>query len=211
MSFEELIKGLEQKANAEQGAILNAAKAEAKRIKSEASQESKRIIDAAKAEGERIGNEQKLEIKANTALRQKRIAAEAREELLKRALQGTGAMLGEFTKTGQYPSVLQKLARECIVALGKDAKLYCRKADEKQLKTAGFNICGNVDITGGVVAFSSDGKIKVNNSLEALFELHADKLRQIAFKELAIQPPANQQSKPAGKQAAKVNKKKRKK
>ncbi len=189
MTFDRLIQTLEEKAKADEASILEAAKSEAKTIKSEASGKAKQIIDEAKAEGEKLGNEQRMEISANAKLKQKRVIAEAREELIKKALQSVEPLLAEFAKTRQYDQLLEKLAKDCVKSLGKDAALSCRKEDEKKLKGMGFNISGSADIYGGAIAESSDGRIKVDNSLEALLELHREKLKTIAFNEFFAGEP----------------------
>ncbi len=184
MSFEELLNTLEEKAKVEETAILNAAKIEARKIQSEANSWAKNIIEEAKSEGQKTGSEAKAEINANALLKQKRIIAQAREELVGKTMQETKEQLRDFTKTNEYEKTLAFLARDCVKSLGKDCQLQCRKADEKKLKTVGFNVNATIDITGGVVGQTPDKRIKVNNSLEALFELHGEKLKQIAFHEL---------------------------
>lgn len=184
MSFENLLKTLEEKGQAEESAILNTAKSEAKKIQSEASERAKAIIDQAKLDGQKLGNEVKLEISANARLKQKRITSEARESLINSAIQTLENQLREFAETKEYAKLLTALARDCVHSLGKDALLYCRKADEKLLTQAGFKVKNNVKIIGGVIAETPDGKVKVNNSLESLVELNKEKLRQVAFKEL---------------------------
>ncbi len=185
MSFENLLKTLEDKAAADENTVLTSARLEAKRIKSEASSKAKQLIDEAKTEGQKLGEQQRSEISANAKLRQKRVIAEAREKLIGKAITGARDHLDEFVKSKQYATLLEKLAKDCAKSLGSDALLYCKKQDEKTLRQAGFKIAGTVDIIGGVIGTTSDKKIKVNNSLEALLENHEDQLKQTAFQELA--------------------------
>ncbi len=185
MGFENLLKTLEDRATADEEAVLTSARLEAKRIKSEASSKAKQLIDEAKTEGQKLGEQQRLEISANAKLRQKRVIAEAREKLIGKAISGVRDDLDEFAKSKQYNTLLEKLAKDCTKSLGSDALLYCKKQDEKTLRQAGFKIAGAVDIMGGVIGTTSDKKIKVNNSLEALLENHQDELKQTAFQELA--------------------------
>lgn len=185
MSFENLLASLEEKGKAEESAIINAAKAEARKINASASEKAKQIMDEAKREGEKLGLEQRSEINANARLRQRKVVAEAREALLNAAIEDIEPLLKEFAQGKAYDKLLLKLAGECTKALGKDCSLHCKASDEKTLKTAGFKASSNVKIIGGVIAESPDGRIRVNNSLEALLENHGEKLKQAAFKELA--------------------------
>ncbi len=184
MSFENLIQTLEQKGRDEENATLNAAKIQAKGIQSKSNQQAKQIMEDARVEGKRLGEEAKAEINANARLKQKKIRAEAEHKLITASIQGVEKYLKEFVETPKYGVVLLSLARDCTKALGKDAVVYCRKKDEAKLKNAGFNVAGTQSIIGGVIGRSSDGKIKVDNSLEALLALNEEKLRQIAHREL---------------------------
>ncbi len=187
MGFENLLTSLEEKGKLEENAILSAAKAEARKTNASASEKAKQIMDEAKSDGQKLGVEQRLEINANARLRQRKVIAKARETALNAAIQEIEPLLREFTQGKQYDKLLLQLAHECTKALGKDAVLQCRKADEKTLKaTAGFNnIKGTINIIGGGIAESPDGRIRVDNSLETLLENHKEKLKQTAFKELA--------------------------
>ena len=183
MSFENLLKTLEEKARTEEAASLNVAKTEAKKIQAQASEQVKQIMDEDKIEGQRLGNEQRLEINANARLKQKKIIGEARETLLNEAILGIQPLLEEYVGTPAYEKTLLRLAKECEQLLGNGAVLYCKKEDEKKLKSSGLKVAGNVKIIGGVIGETSDGKIKVNNSFETLLEAHWEKLKQTAYKE----------------------------
>lgn len=220
MSFEQLLKALEEKCKAEEAAILSAAKNEAKKTNAIASEKAKQLMDNAKAEGKKLGEEQRAEISANARLRERKTLAEAREVLLNKAIQGVEPLLREFAETKEYEKTLLHLAKDCVKALGGDAVLHCRKEDEKILKAAGFNVGAPVKILGGVVAEAQEGKIKVSNSFETLLENHNEKLKQTAYKALnptlsGIRPKeakinakieAKQINPPAANTAAKVKK-----
>ncbi len=202
MSFEQLLKTLEEKCKAEETAILSAAKNEAKKTNAIASEKAKQLMDDAKTDGQRLGEEQRAEISANARLRERKMLAEAREVLLNKAIQGVEPLLQEFAETKEYEKVLLHLAKDCVNALGKDAVLHCRREDEKILKVAGgFNVGSPVKILGGVIAEAQEGKIKVDNSFETLLGNHNEKLKQIAYKELnptlkKIKPTAVSEVKP---------------
>jgi len=184
MSFEQLLKTLEEKCKAEETAILSAAKNEAKKTNAIASEKAKQLMDDAKTDGQRLGEEQRAEISANARLRERKTLAEAREVLLNKAIQGVEPLLQEFAETKVYEKVLLHLAKDCVNALGEDAVLHCRREDEKILKLHGFKVGSPVKIIGGVIAEAQEGRIKVNNSFETLLENNNEKLKQIAYKEL---------------------------
>ncbi|MDP3741971.1 MAG: V-type ATP synthase subunit E family protein [Candidatus Micrarchaeota archaeon] len=184
MSFEQLLKTLEEKCKAEETAILSAAKNEAKKTNAAASEKAKQVMDDAKHEGQKLGGEQRAEISANARLRERKTLAEAREVLLNKAIQGVEPLLQEFAESKEYEKTLLHLAKDCINALGKDAVLRCKREDEKALKLHGFNIGSPVKIIGGVIGEAQEGKIKVDNSFETLLSNHSEKLKQIAYKAL---------------------------
>ncbi|MBI4406604.1 hypothetical protein HY571_01695, partial [Candidatus Micrarchaeota archaeon] len=178
---EELIKTLGEKGEQEENAIISAARIKARETVQQAEKQAKHLVEQGRLEGQRLGQEARAEISATTRLREKRIKAEAHEQAIENALQGAEKKLKQLaTASPEYEKLLESLANNCVRLLGKDAGLLCRKKDEARLKKK-FNITGNVDITGGVIGRTVDQRIKVDNSLEALFALHREKLKQTAY------------------------------
>ncbi len=183
LSFEELIKTLEEKGEQQENTIISAARTKARETIQQAEKQAKALVEQAQLAGQQLGQEARGEISANTRLREKRIKAEAREEAVDRALAEAEKKLKHLPDSPEYEKLLESFANNCAKLLGKDVELLCRKKDEAKLKQR-FNIGGNVDITGGVIGRTPDQRIKVDNSLEALFALHREKLKQTAYSEL---------------------------
>ncbi|MFH1247509.1 MAG: hypothetical protein V1644_03960, partial [Candidatus Micrarchaeota archaeon] len=127
MSFENLLKTLEEKGKSEESAILETAKTEARKISSEASQKAKQIMDTAKADGQKLGNEARLEIHANSKLKQRKILAQARDVLMLKAIQNIEQLMEDFANGKKYDELLLLLTKDCIKSLGQNALLYCKK------------------------------------------------------------------------------------
>jgi V/A-type H+-transporting ATPase subunit E len=94
-----------------------------------------------------------------------------REEYLHRALDLAGERFGRMREDDGYPGVLEQLAREALDALGEPgARLHVDPRDEAIARALVESLPGrpqlipDLDVAGGVVVESADGRIRVDNT-----------------------------------------------
>lgn len=182
--------------------ILAEAEAEARRRVAEAEEEAKRIIERAKAEAEEQVASMKAAVEREMAEVERRRLSEARracamkklavkneliEECFSKALQ----KLREVVNTDAYVKGMATLMERSIAQLGSEevrVRFNDRDAARFQNTIAShLKLPSNVKIVvepereaciGGFVISTPDGKIKINNTLEARLELVKRTLRK---------------------------------
>ncbi|MBI4361303.1 hypothetical protein HY572_06045 [Candidatus Micrarchaeota archaeon] len=182
MSLDQLRKEIRHEAESQRKHALAEAKKQADAILAEAEQQAKALVQKAKADAA-LEAEGKLTQVSAARLKAKKRIAEARDHLVQQQLQQARQALAKFADSPKYAGVLKKLADEAAEKIGKNAQLFAREKDVPKLKKMGYS-AEEMDCLGGCVAATPDGRIRVNNTLEALFEENEEKLRQKIFEEL---------------------------
>lgn len=182
MGIEELRKEIASSAEKEARAISKKKEEDCSVIISSAQEEAKRILSNAREEAKMLAESQMTEI-AGAKLEGRKIIAEAREAVVSQAMQKAMKELNSFTKTKEYPKLLEKLARKGMKEAGEGCLLRGRKSDSSLLSRIG-KAGEPIQSIGGVLILSKDGKIRVDSTFEALLEEHDYELKKLAYEEL---------------------------
>jgi len=181
MGLNELRQEISKQALTETREIKRKAESEAQKIISEAREQAKALLER-EAEKTKAEVAQK-EIGVYAArLQAKKIIADARNAVLNEALKQVKNELTKIAESREYPKIFEQLVKEGKNAIGKDCVLHVNKRDVTLAKKYG-EVSATLNSIGGVVLISRDGRLRVDNSFEALLEEHANELKQLAFEQ----------------------------
>jgi V/A-type H+-transporting ATPase subunit E len=171
--------------------IIASAKSKAKQLVEEARKEAQEIVSKAEqdfqATAERIEAETKsmkesimTREKAAANLEAKKIAFEEKRKLIDEAFEGAKKSLESLSGEKRQAMVkryLSMAAKE--ISIG---KVYCSKGDSKLVKDYP---CEEADISGGIIAESEDGLMRVDYSIDTMLGSFREKSIQDVVKILA--------------------------
>ncbi|MFN7990810.1 MAG: V-type ATP synthase subunit E family protein [Candidatus Micrarchaeia archaeon] len=172
------------------GSLLSEAEEDARKIVAEAQASAKSMLDAersrraalkkeAEAEVERLLTEQRNERLAWARLESRRISAEAREDAIKNVLEDFFEALGAIRKSPEYKRFLNESVAAASAELGPGSSVRLVKGDKPLLAAPkGVKIAEDLDSLGGAIVESQDGKIRIDITLETLFESRRDEIRK---------------------------------
>ena len=183
MTLDQLRKEIRQESARQRSVALKDAEAEGERVLKDAERAAKALLDEARKKA-RDEASQKLSQVSAARLEGKKRVAEARDAVVAEQLADVRTALAEFADSGKCDAVLKDLADQGQRALGGNVRILARKKDGGKLKKWGYADVGEIDCWGGCIVASVDGRIRVNNTFEALYEQSLDKLRQAIFEEL---------------------------
>jgi V/A-type H+-transporting ATPase subunit E len=187
---EKIIQRIEEDSRAEVEGILREARDKAEKIKAEAEKKAKGIEDEIIGKGKREAEQEKQRIIANARLRARKMKLDAKEEVIRAALEEAEKKLKKVSTSKDYPKVLENLIEEAAISIGeKEVKIFVRKEDariltadllEKLSKEAKCKISlssQTINTCGGVIARTNDGRVEVDNTLETRMERMREDLR----------------------------------
>lgn len=204
MGLDELRQEINKQASKETRKIRHDAEKEAQKILSEAREQAKALL-AKEAEKTKAEVAQKEVGVYAARLQAKKIVADARNAVLGEALNEVKRELAKIAESRDYHKIFDQLAEEGKHIIGKECVLHVNKRDAPLAKKYG-NVVPTLDSIGGVVVTSHDGRLRIDNSFEALLEEHANELKQMAFEQFF----ARKANHAVEAKAAKTKKKKRK-
>lgn len=180
MGLEEILSSIRADTEAKYAKTLSDAKAEAEKILNEARKNSESIAEQRRAQSEKELSEEKLRSIASARLEAKRKLLEARDEVLKKYEDEALRYLKEFAHSPQYKDFLWKMAKDGVAKIGNGAIVEVNASDMKLLGTAGIDFKVSpkpIDCIGGTIVSSTDGKRRVDNTLESIFNERKEDLR----------------------------------
>lgn len=180
MGLEALRQELKRKTASEVSRIENEGKAEARKLREESKKEADRRTVAADKEADEYVEREKMRIPA-ARLRAKRIIQDAKYEMVAEALSELSDILEKKTSSKkEYEKMLEDLIEEGIRELGsKDVVIHVRKQDAQFARK--FGKVKEISCMGGAIVASEDGRMRINNTFEALMEKQKEQLQQQAF------------------------------
>ena len=185
MSMENLKKSLLQEAEKEASAITSKAEKEASAIISAAREEARKRKEEARARAKGLVAAEKTEKLSGAQLRAKKIVSEAKSKVVEENL---GIVWREFSKLPDeknYGGLLKKWIAEAEKSLGGKTVVSVNEKDAKIAKKFSKNVSAKVvDIAGGAIIFSQDGKVSIDSSLESVFRHNGPEARKIVFNDL---------------------------
>ncbi len=180
MTLANLKEELRRKTSAQAEALQTEAEAEASRIRKDAHAQARQIVEAAKAEALEIGAKERTQISA-AKLKARRHVQDARYGLVEEVISSLRDELSVQTENKRdYQKLLEALIKEGMAQVGKNSELRVRKEDVAFAKRFG-DVGAPIETLGGVMVVSSDGRIKINSTFEALLESHDQAVKQRAF------------------------------
>ena len=186
MSMENLKKSLLQEAEKEASAITSKAEKEASAIISAAREEARKRKEEARARAKSLVAAEKTEKLSAAQLRAKKIVSEAKSKVVEENL---GIVWREFSKLPDeknYGGLLKKWIAEAEKSLGGKTVVSVNEKDAKIAKKFSKNVSAKVvDIAGGAIIFSQDGKVSIDSSLESVFRHNEPEARKIVFNDLS--------------------------
>ncbi len=179
MGLEEMLSAIRADTETRYAKTISDAKAEAEKILADARQQADRIVNERKGQAQRELQEEKLRSIASARLEAKRNLLETRDEVLRKYEDDAYRNLREFTQSPQYKDFLTKMVQDGLGKIGPDAVVQVNASDRKLLQ--GFSdyklAPENIDCIGGAMISSSDGKRRVDNTLESIFDDRKEELR----------------------------------
>lgn len=163
-----------------------------KKLKTETSQNKKEILSKAQADAEKRLEDARREAEATLEhLRKKKIAAARRrakqtlllgkEKVVDKALAKVRAGLEDFVNGKQYEKNLKKCAQKAAEEAGPGCRIYARAKDRSLLK--GLNLAKDpLECIGGVIVESEDARIRIDATIDRIFEDKRDRIRQSILK-----------------------------
>ncbi|MEW6035915.1 MAG: V-type ATP synthase subunit E [Candidatus Micrarchaeota archaeon] len=184
MGIERLKGSLLTEANEDAQKIVQAAEAHVAGMLEEERSRRAQMKKDAEAEVERLLGEQRNERIAWARLESKRIVAEAREDAIKSVLEEFFDELRGVRKTPEYKRFLSKAVAAAAAELGGDVTIRVVKGDKALIGPLKAKVVEDLDSMGGAIVESPDGKIRVDITLETLFESRRDDIRKQIYERL---------------------------
>lgn len=193
MSLADIVRAMEQQALEKISAVTGAAERESEAIIAQAEADARRIREKHRAAADERLKTSRARILVDAALERRRQLAEAREAWLSRVLAGSQYQLGKLRDAPGYAEGLERLVGEALAEIGSKFKLEIAPQDEESLREImkKFDIQGEIvpslNNSGGLRASSLDGRIAVDNTLEARLENAWGELRPKLCELLTLQ------------------------
>ncbi len=187
MGIEKLTSSLLKEADEEAAKIVEAAEWHVKKMKEDERSKRSVLKKGAEKETEKLLSEQRNERLAWARLEAKRITAEAREDAINGAIDDFFTSLKEVKKSKEYKDFLSRNVSAAVKELsGMKLTVRVGKGDKNLLPKLpnGCKVATDLDALGGAVIETQDGKMKVDLTLETLFELRRDELRKMIAEKL---------------------------
>jgi V/A-type H+-transporting ATPase subunit E len=180
MGLEEMLNSIRADTESQYARTISDANAEAEKIIAEAGRTSQRIIDQKRIQSEKELQEEKLRSIASARLEAKRRLLAAKEEVLRKYEDEALRYLKEFSKSPAYKDFLLRMVNDGIAKIGSEAIVQVNDSDKKLLENSGtgdFQLSEKtIETIGGAIISAQDGKRRVDNTLESIFEDRKDEL-----------------------------------
>ncbi len=118
-------------------------------------------------------------------LEERRMLAEAREEILNEAMEMFKDQVAKFTERKEYAKWLEKVVEKGLEEM-KPLKcvVLVKKGDKKKIKIKGVKVKEGAEILGGAIIGSEDGSVKLDLSLDAFIRQREDEIRRELYKHI---------------------------
>ncbi len=187
MGLEELEKQLMVDAKKESETTLSKATQEKEKIIAAALEKKKQIFAQAKNSAQELSQKERNERISAANLRAAQMIDEKKNEIVDLGLQQVWQELIELIDSKDYQKLLKKLIAEGEKELGKQCIVFVNKKDFADAKKISLNVSKSpIEIAGGAIIATKDEKVRVNNSLEAIFEQNKENIRREIFNELFL-------------------------
>lgn len=185
MGIEKLKGSLLSEANEDAQKIVEAAQSHVKGMLEEERSKRSALKKDAEAEIAKLLEEQRNERIAWARLESKRIIAEAREDAIHEVLDAIFDALKDARKSPEYKKFLAKAVPQAASELGGDVVVHAMKGEKALIPAVrGSKVVDDLDCLGGAIVETADGKIRIDLTLETLFETRRDEIRKSVYDKL---------------------------
>lgn len=181
MSLESLVDEIRRRGEADLAAITASRDADMAKVLSERDRRLEEVrSESARATDVEIARERAQRLAA-AKLQARKLLYEAREKRLVSAIGETRTLLQQYTRSAQYPAVLERMVASAIESLGTPVRILGRGEDASLLaRVAGKSFDPTPQpILGGLVAETPDGSRRLNLSFDELLRLRGDRVREL--------------------------------
>ena len=181
MALDKLVSSLVSDAKKEAEEVVNSAEWHVGKMVSEEKAKRAILVKAAAEEAEVMIEAQRKEKIAWARLEAKRLISEAKEDAIKGCLESFFEEMKSARDSKQYQMFLNKVVSSALKELGASkATVHLLKGDKKYFKNGNGKVTVVEDIStaGGALVETEDGRIRVDMTLESLFESRKDDLRK---------------------------------
>lgn len=181
--MEALRQELNRKTQSEVMRIEAEARNEGRRIREDAKKELEKAKEHAAREAKEFIELERMRIPA-ARLKAKRIIQDAKYGMVSKALEESAELLAKRTSNRrEYEKLLEDLIQEGIGNLGsKQFVISVRKQDVAFARK--FGKTSEIECSGGAIVASEDGRMRINNTFEAMLEKKREELEQYAFEQM---------------------------
>jgi|Deesub1362A_J573_1020465.scaffolds.fasta_scaffold00261_4 V/A-type H+-transporting ATPase subunit E len=180
MGLDELIEDIRKDTEQKRDEILKKAREEADEILKKAREEADRILKIGEEDAKRLAESERRERISSARLQAGRIVAEAREEVVERAIARMWEFLAELKKRDEYREFLKNVIEQGRKELGGDVKVSASPEDfEIIMSLAPDAELSEFDTKGGVVLTS--GKVWIDSTFESLMAENMEKIRLMIY------------------------------
>ncbi len=186
MGIEQLTADILTEARKEAKGITDNAEEGKKRSLAEEKKNVSAMVSAAEAEASSLVESQRRERVAWARLEANRMLGDAREEVIRDAMDSLYAQLEKFRKSKEYGDFLSGRVDAGIRELGvSNPVVHLCKGDRKFLRNNGkAKILEDLEALGGAIVESADGSVRVDLTLETLFEEKKEFLRKKLYERM---------------------------
>ncbi|MBN2478027.1 V-type ATP synthase subunit E [Candidatus Micrarchaeota archaeon] len=185
MSMDRVIDSLLAEAKAEARMVLQEAEKSAKEEIEKAKKENQKKLKSSEEDAEKRLENQRRERIAWARLEKKRILAEAKEDAISGVMDELYGMLSSFRKSKEYPKFMKRKLSEALDELEtSNVVVHVAKGDKKYINGKKLSVAEDLDAAGGLVVESKDGKVRVDSTLESLFEYSKPELRKEIYSKM---------------------------
>jgi V/A-type H+/Na+-transporting ATPase subunit E len=186
MGLEEMLTTIRMNTETQCEKIISDAKGEAQKILAEAKQQAAKLEEERNAQAQRELEQERLRSIASARLEAKRRLLETKDEILRKYEDEALRYLQEFVKSPAYKDFLLNMVKDGVTKIGTGAVVQVNASDRNLLQNSSdFQLSpDSIDCIGGAVISSPDGKRRVDNTLESIFEDRKEELRLKLSEEL---------------------------
>ncbi|MBI4399555.1 hypothetical protein HY570_02290 [Candidatus Micrarchaeota archaeon] len=186
MGLQELREEILNNAKTSARKIQKESEAEAETIVRTAEEKKKQTLETVKKDVKEVLEREERERVSSARLKAKMIMAEAKESVIKELMDQLFEKMKEYRESSEYKTTLARLVDEGLGQISGKVVVYANKEDASLVK----KLLGKkkaelseepIQCIGGVVVTSEDGKVRINNTLEAKFEERKEEVRKSIY------------------------------
>lgn len=181
MSLERLVEEIRSRAQLEIKTAEEAQRTESARIATERDRRLEEIRSQAERATQVETGRERAQRLAAAKLKARQGLYEAREARLTDAIRETRELLRDYTKSPEYPKVLERMVAAAKAELGGSVRVSGRAEDSERLRriaATSFDATPR-SILGGLIAETPDGSRRLNFSFDELLRLREDRVREL--------------------------------